>query len=328
MNYRTLGKTGFKVSEVSLGTWQLGGKWGDKFDAQSAEETLRRAVETGVNFFDTADGYVDGLSENAIGKFVKTVSDRIYVATKCGRRLNPHNADGYNRKNIRGFVHDSLKNMGLEVLDLIQLHCPPTEVYSKQEVYDTLDELKKEGKILNYGVSVEKVQEALIAMEHEGVASIQLIFNMFRQKPIEELLEVAKNKNVGIIARVPLASGLLSGKMNKDSTFGKSDHRLFNRNGEFFDKGETFSGVNFEVGLQAAEELKQIFGEDKSLAQYALRWILMFDQVSCVIPGASNQMQAESNASASSTPPLTNTQMEQVKEVYNKYIKKDVHHLW
>lgn len=328
MNYRTLGKTGFKVSEVSLGTWQLGGKWGGKFDERSAEETLKKAVELGVNFFDTADGYVDGLSEKSIGNFVKTISDRIYVATKCGRKLNPHNADGYNRKNIRGFVHDSLKNMGLEVLDLIQLHCPPTEVYSKQEVYDTLDELKKEGKILNYGVSVEKVQEALIAMEHEGIATIQLIFNMFRQKPIEEVFEVAKNKNVGIIARVPLASGMLSGKINKNSTFEKNDHRLFNRNGEFFDKGETFSGVDFEVGIQAVTELKQIFGEDKKLAQYALRWILMFDSISCVIPGASNQLQAEGNALASSLPPFTNEQMEKVKEVYNKYIKKDVHNLW
>jgi aryl-alcohol dehydrogenase-like predicted oxidoreductase len=279
-------------------------------------------------FFDTADGYNNGLSEKAIGKFIKSAGQRIFVATKCGRRLNPHNAQGYNRENIRRFVHDSLENMGLETLDLIQLHCPPTEVYRNQEVYDCLDELKKEGKILNYGMSVEKIEEALIAAQHEGVATIQIIFNMFRQKPIEGFFTEAKNKNIGVIARVPLASGLLSGKINQNTTFDKDDHRLFNRNGEYFDKGETFSGVNFEAGIKAAEELKSIFGGTDKLAQYALRWILMFDSVNCVIPGASNQHQIETNVMTSDLPPLTEEQMDQVQKIYEKYIKKDVHHLW
>ncbi len=328
MNYRTLGKTGFKISEISLGTWQLGGRWGSVFDADTAEKTLKKAVDLGVNFFDTADVYNNGLSEKAIGEFLKSVSNRIFVATKCGRRLNPHHAEGYNRENIRNFVHNSLKNMDLETLDLIQLHCPPTEVYRKQEVYDSLDELKKEGKILNHGVSVEKVEEALIAIKHQGVSSVQIIFNIFRQKPSEEFFKEAKARNVGVIVRVPLASGLLTGKLNLDSTFAKDDHRFFNRNGEHFDKGETFSGVNFELGIRAAEELKSVFGETGKLAQYALRWILMFDEVSCIIPGASNPFQIEDNVLASGLSSLSDQQMDQVKKIYENYIKKDVHHLW
>jgi aryl-alcohol dehydrogenase-like predicted oxidoreductase len=328
MNYRVLGKTGIKISEVSLGTWQLGGCWGSEFNMETAEETLKKAVDLGVNFFDTADGYNNGLSEKAIGKFLKSVSERIFVATKCGRLLNPHNAEGYNRENIRCFIHNSLNNLELETLDLIQLHCPPTEVYSKQEVYDTLDELKKEGKILHYGVSVEKVEEALIAIKHEGISSVQIIYNMFRQKPNEEFFREAKAKNVGVIIRVPLASGLLTGKLNPNSTFAKDDHRSFNRNGEYFDKGETFSGVNFELGIKAAEELKVVFGGTVNLAQYALRWILMFDAVSCVIPGASNPLQIEANVLASNLPFLSDQQMDQVKKIYEKYIKKDLHHLW
>lgn len=328
MDYRILGKTGYRISEVSLGTWQLGGRWGTDFDWDTAEKNLKKAVDLGVNFFDTADGYNNGLSEKAIGKFVKTVGERIYIATKCGRKLNPHNTEGYNRENIRRFVHDSLKNMGLETLDLIQLHCPPTDVYRKQEVYEALDELKKEGEISNYGVSVEKVEEALTAMKHEGVSSVQIIFNMFRQKPNEEFFREAKARNVGVIVRVPLASGLLTGKLNPNSTFTKDDHRSFNRNGEYFDKGETFSGVNFELGIKAAEELKVVFGGTDSLAQYALRWILMFDAVSCVIPGASNPLQILANVMSSSLPPLSDQQMDQVRKIYEQYIKKDVHHLW
>jgi len=328
MKYRELGKTGFKVSEVSLGTWQLGGKWGEPYDEKNAEATLQKAAELGINFFDTADVYGDRLSERSIGKFLKPWKDRIYVATKCGRLLKPHVSEGYNEKNIRQFVEESLSNMGLQTLDLIQLHCPPTEVYYRPEVFETLNALKKEGKIRNYGVSVEKVEEALKAIEYPGVATVQIIFNMFRQRPAELFFPQAKKKNVGIIVRVPLASGLLAGKFKKDTVFGKKDHRFFNRNGKFFDKGETFSGVDYETGLTAVEELKSVFGKDGELAQIALRWVLMFNEVSCVIPGASRVTQVEPNIRAMDHPPLTNAQMEKVKAIYEKYFKSVVHHLW
>jgi aryl-alcohol dehydrogenase-like predicted oxidoreductase len=328
MNYRRLGKTGFEVSEVSLGTWQLGGKWGEDFSDKTAEEILNTAIDNGVNFIDTADGYNGGLSERAIGRFLKKRSENIRVATKCGRRLNPHTAEGYNRENIRRFVEASLKNMDMEALDLIQLHCPPTEVYYKAEVFEALEELKAEGKILHYGVSVEKVEEALKAIEYPGLASVQIIFNMFRQKPAEEFFKAAKKRDVGIIVRVPLASGLLTGKMSKDTVFSQGDHRFFNRNGEAFDKGETFSGVNYELGLQAVEELKEVFGPKETLANIALRWILMFDEVSCIIPGASRADQVVSNIKASGIEALSQEEMNKVKEIYDKYIKNSVHHLW
>ena len=327
MKYRTLGKTGFKVSEVSLGTWQLGGRWGEKFNFDTAGEILNKAVEKGVNFIDTADVYNEGLSEKAIGKFLKGVKERIYVATKAGRRLVPHTTEGYNRENITRFIDDSLKNMDLETIDLIQLHCPTTGVYWNPEVFGILDELVDKGKILNYGVSVEKVEEALKAIEYPNMATVQIIYNMFRHKPAEKFFDLAKSRNVGIIARVPLASGMLSGKFKKDTVFSKGDHRFFNREGQVFDKGETFSGVPYEIGLEAVEELKKIFPEGK-LAEYALRWILMNDNVSCIIPGASRVSQIEDNIKASDLPPLTDDQMEGVKEIYQKYIKKYVHDLW
>jgi len=270
MKYRTLGKTGFKVSEISLGTWQLGGRWGEKFSFNTAEEILNKAIEGGINFIDTADVYNEGQSEKAIGKFLKKVKERIYVATKAGRRLVPHNKEGYNRDNITRFVDDSLRNLDLEVIDLLQLHCPPAGVYSDPEVFGILDELVEKGKILNYGVSVEKVEEAIKAIEYPNVATVQIIYNMFRHKPAEEFFSKAKSKNVGIIVRVPLASGMLTGKFKKDTVFSEGDHRLYNREGQVFDKGETFSGVPYEVGLGAVEELKKIFPEGK-LAEYALR---------------------------------------------------------
>jgi aryl-alcohol dehydrogenase-like predicted oxidoreductase len=328
MNYRTLGKTGFRVSEISLGTWQVGGRWGDNFDEKTALDTLNRAVELGVNFIDTADVYNGGLSEKVIGKFLKESKEDIKVATKCGRRLNPHVADGYNRENIRRFVHDSLNNMQMEALDLIQLHCPPTEVYSRMEAFEALNELKREGKILHYGVSVEKVEEALMAIENPNVETVQIIFNMFRQKPAEVFFEEAKKRNVGVIVRVPLASGLLTGKFTKTTNFESGDHRFFNRNGEAFDKGETFSGVDYNAGVEAAEELKEVFGGSENLAHYALRWILMFDEVSCIIPGASKVSQAELNVEGSMLPTLSEDQMLKVKEIYNKYFKQQIHHLW
>ncbi len=326
MKYRILGKTGFKVSEVSLGTWQLGGRWGEKFSEKKAWEILSKAVDMGVNFIDTADVYNDGLSEKVIGKFIKKRSEDIFVATKCGRRLDPHTAAGYNKENIRHFLEDSLKNMGIETIDLLQLHCPPTETYYNPEVFSFLEELVKEGKIRYFGASVEKIEEGIKAVEYPNLATIQIIYNMFRQRPQELFFKRAKKTNVGIIVRVPLASGMLTGKFNEDTKFSKGDHRYFNRDGKAFDKGETFSGVPYETGLAAVEELKKIFGNN--LVLYALKWVIMDNNVSCVIPGASKVSQVEDNVKASNLPPLTNSQMEEVRMVYDKYIKEYVHQLW
>lgn len=328
MKYRRLGKTGFDVSEISIGTWQLGGRWGDSFNEVEAAATLKTAADLGVNFFDTADKYRDGLSEHAVGSFALKYPKRIFVATKCGRRLSPHTAQGYNDKNIRAFVEDSLKNMGWETLDLIQLHCPPFEVYYSPDVFETLEALKKEGKILNYGVSVEKVEQALKAIEYPGLSTVQVIFNMFRQRPAELLFPEAKKRDVGIIVRVPLASGLLTGKFTRKTKFSKGDHRFFNVEGKFFDRGETFAGINFEKGLDAVEKLRAVFPGPQPLALYALRWILMFPEVSCIIPGASTHEQAEINVRASDLPPLSDDQMKRVREIYETFIKPDVHHLW
>ncbi|MEN8907181.1 MAG: aldo/keto reductase [Clostridiales bacterium] len=328
MNYRILGKTGFNISEISLGAWQLGGKWGSSFDENNAIKTLNTAINLGVNFIDTADVYSDGLSEKIVSKVVQGRGEKIYIATKCGRKLNPHTEEGYNTKNIRKYVHKSLENMEADKIDLLQLHCPPTEVYKKVEVYNALDELKKEGKVVNYGVSVEKVSEALTAIENEGVSTVQIIFNMFRHKPYKELFKKAKEKNVGIIVRVPLASGLLTGKIDKNTKFEKDDHRLFNRYGEAFDKGETFAGVNFEKGLEAIKELKNLFKGDIPLSQIALKWILMHEAVSCVIPGASNFNQIKSNVESSDLNDIESEKMEKVKEIYEKYIMEDVEKNW
>ncbi len=245
MKKRILGKTGFEISEVSLGTWQVGGKWGSVFNHENADAILNTAVDNGVNFIDTADVYSDGESEKAVGRLVRSRSERIYIATKCGRKLSPHTDEAYQPKVLRKFVEDSLSNMGLETLDLIQLHCPPTETYYRPEIFELFDSLKKEGKILNLGVSVERVEEAMKAIDYENVTTVQIIFNMMRQRPAEQFFAEAAKYNIGILARVPLASGLLSGKFSVSTTFGKDDHRTFNRNGEAFDKGETFSGVDF-----------------------------------------------------------------------------------
>jgi len=328
MKFRRLGKTGFNISEISLGTWQLGTKWGDPFNAKEAEHVLETALEQGINFIDTADVYNDGMSEKAIGSFLKKhTGETIYVATKCGRQLDPHVAEGYNEKNIRRFVESSLKNMAVEKLDLIQLHCPPTPVFYKPEVFDALDRLKNEGKILNYGVSVERVEEGLKSLDYEGVCSIQIIYNMFRHRPAETLFKRAKESDVGIIVRVPLASGLLTGKFSADTRFGKDDHRTFNRDGAAFDKGETFSGVEYQKGLEAVEQLKQLF-HTQQLAPYALRWVLMAPEVSTVIPGASRAEQVLSNVAADALAPLTPEQMAGVRQIYEKYLKNPVHYLW
>ncbi|GHB67905.1 aldo/keto reductase [Persicitalea jodogahamensis] len=328
MNYRKLGKTNFNVSEIALGTWQVGGKWGADFDHKLAESILHEAVDGGVNFIDTADVYGGGESEKAVGKFVKSRSERIYVATKCGRQLSPHTNEAYQPKVLRQFVEDSLKNMGLETLDLVQLHCPPTEVYYRPEIFGLFDRLKEEGKVQNLGISVEKIEEALKGIEFDNVTTVQIIFNMFRQRPSELFFEQTRKKDVGVIVRVPLASGMLTGKFSQESTFSEGDHRNFNRHGEKFDKGETFSGVDYETGLAAVEELKAAFPGYENLAPMALRWVLMFDEVSTVIPGASRPAQVQSNLQAAELPPLTSEQVKAVSAVYAKYIKPSVHQLW
>ncbi len=325
MEKRRLGSTGYEVTEIGLGTWQLGTKWGDPFNAEEAERILEAAYDSGINLIDTADIYNDYMSENAIGRFLKKHKD-VFVLTKCGRALDPHVSEGYNRENIRRFAEGSLSRLGVESLDLLQLHCPPTDVYAREEVYDVLRELKKEGKIKSFGVSIEKVAEGMEAIKH-GISTIQVIFNMFRLKPAEELFDAAKKNDVGIIVRVPLASGLLTGKFGRDTKFSAGDHRSYNRHGESFDKGETFSGVDYETGLMAVEELKKLFPDTK-LNLAALRYILMYDAVSVVIPGASRQSQITDNVAAAALPALTDEQMAGVRRIYDKYIRESVHPLW
>jgi len=327
MEYSELGRTGFKVSTVSFGSWAIGGTWGSVKDNESLA-ALHRAVELGVNFFDTADVYGDGHSERLLSQLRKEHSKTIYITTKAGRRLDPHTAEGYNRENLTAFIERSLKNLSAETIDLLQLHCPPTEVYYMPEVFGIVDDLVKEGKIRYYGVSVEKVEEALKAIEYPNVQSVQIIFNMFRHRPSELLFEQAKKRKVGILARVPLASGMLTGKFKKDSTFASDDHRSFNRKGEAFDRGETFSGVDYNTGLKVVEELKAICPVGMSMTQFALRWILMFDAVTCTIPGAKRSSQAEENFSVPDLSPLSDETMKKVKNIYDEYIRESVHHYW
>jgi aryl-alcohol dehydrogenase-like predicted oxidoreductase len=327
MRYRELGRTGWKVSEISFGAWAIGSMWG-KVDDNESLAALHRAIDLGVNFIDTADVYGEGRSERLIARLKKARRETIYVATKAGRRLSPHTADGYNAKNLTAFIEDSLRNLETDCLDLVQLHCPPTEVYYRPEVFGTLDDLVKAGKIRYYGVSVEKVEEALKAIEFPGVETVQIIFNMFRQRPAELFFPQAQRRRVGILARVPLASGLLTGKMTRQSTFAADDHRQSNRHGELFDVGETFSGVDFEAGLAAVEELRAVVPPGATLAQLALRWILMSDAVTCAIPGAKRPSQAEENARAADLATLTDAQMGKVREIYDARIRKLVHQRW
>lgn len=328
MQYRTLGKTGFKISEIGLGTWQVGGKWGSGFDNKKADEIINTAIDNGVNFIDTADVYENGLSEEAVGRVVRSRSERIYVATKCGRQINPHVNEGYTPKALRGYVEDSLKRTGFETLDLIQLHCPPTEVFYRPEIFETFNDLKKEGKILNLGVSVEKVEEAIKAMEFDNVTTVQIIFNLFRQRPSELFFREAKQNNIGVIVRVPLASGLLTGKFDENTSFSAEDHRNFNRDGEVFDKGETFAGVDYEKGLQAVRQLKKLFPEVKNLAPVALQWILQFSEVSCIIPGASKVDHLLSNLSVYDLPDLSEEKITQMNKIYQDFLKQEVHQRW
>ena len=328
MEYRDLGETGMRVSEISLGTWAFGDGWGTVSE-DDALGALNRAIDLGVNFLDTADVYGDGRSEKLIGRLLKDrPDDEILVATKAGRRLDPHTPEGYDYENLSAFVERSLENLGVEALDLLQLHCPPTEVYRQDSTFEALDRLQEAGKVRNYGVSVEKVEEARMALDYPGVATVQIIFNIFRQKPAEEFFPLAEERNVGILARVPLASGLLSGKMRADRVFGEDDHRNFNREGQAFDKGETFSGVDFETGLLAAEGLKELVPEGHILAQFALRWILMHPTVTCAIPGGKNPAQVEDNVAAAEMPPLSEETMRRAREVYDAHVRDEVHHQW
>ncbi len=327
MQYRTLGRTGYDVSAISFGAWAIGAGWGAVKDDVSLA-ALHTALDMGGNFIDTADVYGDGHSEKLIAKVLKERSEPVFVATKAGRRLNPHVAGGYNRKNLTAFIERSVQNLGVEALDLVQLHCPPTEVYYRPEVFGILDDLQQQGKIKHYGVSVEKVEEALKAIEYPNVKTVQIIFNIFRQRPAELFFEQAQKRNIGVLARVPLASGLLTGKMTAKTTFEDTDHRHFNRQGEAFDRGETFAGVEYETGLQAVEALKTRLPEGMSLVHAALRWILMFDAVTCAIPGAKRPEQAKHNVSAANLPPLSDGHMYAIQNVYDKYIKDPVHYLW
>jgi aryl-alcohol dehydrogenase-like predicted oxidoreductase len=328
MNYRTLGRVGWQVSEISFGAWGIGGDWGTVDDAVSLD-ALHTALDLGVNFIDTADVYGDGRSEKLIAQVLRQrKGERIYVATKAGRRLSPHLADGYNRENLTAFVDRSLQNLGVETLDLVQLHCPPTEVFYRPEVFGVMDDLVAAGKLRFYGVSVEKVEEALKAIEYPNVQTVQIIFSMFRQRPAGLFFSQAKAKGVGILARVPLASGLLTGKMRINTAFESSDHRNYNREGQFFDVGETFAGVPYEVGLAAVEELRPLVPEGVTMAQMALRWILMFDAVSCAIPGAKNPDQAADNAAASTLPPLADEAMAAAREIYDRLLRPYVHQRW
>jgi aryl-alcohol dehydrogenase-like predicted oxidoreductase len=327
MNYRKFGSIGWKVSEISFGAWAIGGAWGAQNDDDSMA-ALRKALDLGVNFIDTADVYGDGRSERLIAQLRSERKEPFYVATKAGRRLSPHTADGYNEKNLTAFVDRSLKNLATESLDLVQLHCPPPDVYYRPEVFEVLDRMVASGKIRHYGVSVEKVEEALKAIEYPGVQSIQIIFNMFRLRPAELFFQEAKRRNVAVIVRVPLASGLLTGKLTRDSKFEADDHRQFNRHGEQFDRGETFSGVDYETGLTSVQRLREIVPQQGTLAQWALRWILMFDAVSCIIPGARNPAQVADNVAASALPPLSESQMNAVRKIYDDAIRPLVHHRW
>ncbi|HEV2442210.1 MAG TPA: aldo/keto reductase, partial [Steroidobacteraceae bacterium] len=326
LKYRKFGRIGWDVSEIGFGAWAVGGEWGTVDDEQSIA-AMKRALDLGVNFFDTADVYGDGRSERLLRRLRKETQAPFHIATKAGRRLRPHDAAGYNKENLTAFIDRSLENIGVESLELVQLHCPPTDSYYRPETFAAMDDLVKAGKVRHYGVSVERVEEGLKAMEFPNVESIQIIFNMFRQRPAERFLAEAQRRGVATIIRVPLASGLLTGKLTAASTFAANDHRNYNRHGEAFDVGETFSGVPYEAGLQAVEELKSLVGS-ATLAQLALRWILMFDGVSTIIPGGKNPRQVEDNSGASALPALTEQQMKAVRSAYERHIKPSVHQRW
>ena len=326
MRTRILGHTGKAISEIGLGTWQLGTPWGQAFNAAEAERILTAAWEQGITFVDTADVYNGGESEKAIGRFLKAHPDAFYVTTKIGRRAQPHTPESYTRENVLHFIDDSLHRLQTEKLDMVLLHCPPAQVYARDDVFAALDDAQKAGKIASYGVSIEKVDEGIAAMEY-GIAAMEVIFNMFRLKPLDTLFPMAQEKQIGIIARVSLASGLLTGRYAADTVFAPGDHRSYNRDGAAFDKGETFSGIPYALGLTAVDALKEVFGTD-ALAPLAIRWLLMHPAVSVVIPGASRTEQVLENVRAASLPALTDDQMQAVKNIYNTYLRDVIHPQW
>ena len=327
MNYRTLGRTGWNISEISFGAWAIGGAWGSVDDRESLA-ALHAALDGGVNFFDTADVYGDGHSERLLARLKKERKEKFYIATKAGRRLPVQSPEGYSRKNLTAWVNRSLKNLNTDTIDLLQLHCPHPEVFYRPEVFGILDDMVKAGKLRHYGVSVEKVEEALKAIEFPNVQSVQIIFNIFRQRPAELFFAEAQRRKVGILARVPLASGMLSGKISRASKFAKDDHRNFNRHGAAFDRGETFSGVDFATGLEAVGQLKKLVPPGAALAQLALRWILEFPAVTCAIPGAKRPAQVAENIAASDLPPLSQATLKKIGALYAGRIKPLVHHYW
>ena len=327
MRYRALGRTGWQVSEVSFGAWAIGGSWGAVSDDESMA-ALHKAIDCGVNFIDTASVYGDGRSERLIARLKLERSEQIVVATKAGRRLSPHTTAGYNAANLARFIEDSLRNLNTDCLDLLQLHCPPTDVYYRPEVFAALDDLTKAGKIRCYGVSVERVEEALKAIEFPNVQTVQIIFNCFRQRPAELFFREALRRGVGILARVPLASGLLSGKLSRESKFAEDDHRNFNRHGEAFDVGETFAGVDYEIALDAVEQIRDLVPSGVSMAAFALRWILMDEAVSCAIPGGKRPSQVEENCAAADLPALSQQTMAAVRAIYDARIRPWVHQRW
>jgi aryl-alcohol dehydrogenase-like predicted oxidoreductase len=327
MKYRKFSDLGWDVSEVGLGCWQIGWCWGDVTE-RDARELLKKSLDEGINFFDTSDTYGDGRSEKFLSEIIKSTSEKIYVTTKLGRRIRGTNyPKGYKQEPMEEFIDRSLMNLGIECIDLLQLHCPPSEIISKKETYEMMDEIVKKGKVANYGVSVHKISDAMEAIKNPNVKSIQLVFNIFRQKPTEIFFSEAKKKNVAVIVRGPLASGLLTGEINRDTKFAENDHRNYNIKGEAFDIGDTFSGVNFEKGIEAVEQLKKIVPDNFSLSTLALKWILSHDAVSVVIPGAVNKSQVKINAGTSDLDDISDI-IPKINSIYDELIKADVHNRW
>ncbi|MGB1287044.1 MAG: aldo/keto reductase [Aggregatilineales bacterium] len=329
MQKRRFGKTGWMVTEVGLGTWNIGADWGDVSD-EEGYAAIRASLDAGINLLDTADVYGDGRSEQHIAKILEEYRDeeRIYVITKTGRRASPHVTDEYNAKNLEAWIDRSRAYLNVETLDLVQLHCPPHDVYYNPDVFAALERFVEQGKIAHYGVSVEKIEQAMMAMEYPNMVSVQIIFNMFRLRPIERFFDAAKQNDIAVIARVPLASGLLTGKITADTTFPEDDHRNYNRQGAAFDVGETFSGVPFEQGLRAVDALREVVPAGMTMAQFALRWILMFDAVSTVIPGSTKPQHIADNVAAAGMPALTHAEMGAVHDIYDRYIRDSVHTRW
>jgi aryl-alcohol dehydrogenase-like predicted oxidoreductase len=327
MKYRELGRTGWRVSEISFGAWAIGSMWGS-VDEKESMAALHRALDVGINLFDTADVYGDGRSERLLGRLRKERKETFYIATKAGKKLRPETPEGYNRENLTRFVEDSLRNLQMDCVDIVQLHCPPNKVYYTPETFEALEGLVKAGKIRHYAVSVKTPEEGLKSLEYPGIQSVQIIFNMFRHRPAELFFPEAKRRRVGILARVPLASGMLTGRMTRETTFGDDDHRKFNREGARFDKGETFSGVDYNLGLEIVDQLRPLVPQDASMAQFALRWILMFDAITCAIPGGKRPSQVEDNARASDLPLLSDEVMQKVRELYDTRLRAQVHQRW